>query len=163
MKREGRPGLIARDVDQAAKGSGIEEDLDLTLSTQRISIKSRRDKQVIDITDNVERAVASLGKKEGLCNVFVLHTTAGITTGEAIEGTDEDLMETLERIIPEIRFRHAHDPSHAPDHMISSILGPSVTVPIHNGKLILGTWQRVLLVECNGPRERDVAVTVVPA
>src|SRR5262252_6138992 len=96
-----------------------------------ITVKSRRDKQVIDITDSVGRVVAASGKKEGLCNVFVLHTTACITTGESIEGTDEDLMETLQRIIPEVRFRHAHDPGHAPDHMISSILGPSLTVPIH--------------------------------
>jgi secondary thiamine-phosphate synthase enzyme len=128
-----------------------------------ITVKSRRDKQVIDITDSVGRVVAASGKKEGLCNVFVLHTTACITTGESIEGTDEDLMETLQRIIPDVRFRHAHDPGHAPDHMISSILGPSLTVPIHNGKLLLGTWQRVLLVECNGPREREVIVTVVSA
>lgn len=128
-----------------------------------ITVKTKRDRQVIDITDSVERVVAASGNEEGLCNIFVTHTTAGITTGEAIEGTDQDLMETLERIIPDIRWRHAHDPSHTPDHMISSILGPSLTVPVRSGKLILGTWQRVLLVECNGPRERDVVVTVVPA
>jgi len=133
------------------------------VSSNTITIKSRREKQVIDITDSVGRVIAQAGKINGLCNVFVMHTTAGITTGEAIEGTDEDLMETLERIIPDMRFRHAHDPSHAPDHMISSILGPGLTVPIHSGKLMLGTWQRILLVECNGPREREVVVTVVPA
>jgi secondary thiamine-phosphate synthase enzyme len=126
-----------------------------------ITIRTTQAKQVIDVTDSIERVVAESGKKEGLCNIFVTHTTAGITTGEAIEGTDEDLMETLERMIPRIRFRHAHDPSHAPDHMISSILGASLTVPVHNGKLILGTWQRVLLVECKGPRERELVVTVV--
>src|SRR5215472_19012782 len=109
------------------------------MSSSTIAIKTRRDKQVIDITDSVGRVVAQMGKKDGLSNVFVMHTTSGITTGEAIEGTDEDLMETLERIIPDIKFRHGHDPSHAPDHMISSILGPGLTVPIHNGKLMLGT------------------------
>jgi len=133
------------------------------MSSSTITIKTRREKQVIDITDSVGRVVAQMGKKDGLCNVFVMHTTAGITTGEAIEGTDEDLMETLERIIPDIKFRHGHDPSHAPDHMISSILGPSLTVPVNNGKLMLGTWQRILLVECNGPREREVVVTVASA
>jgi secondary thiamine-phosphate synthase enzyme len=126
-----------------------------------ITVKSTRDKQIIDITDTIGRVLAASGKEEGLCNVFVMHTTAAITTGEAIEGTDEDLMETLERMIPHIRFRHAHNPEHAPDHMISSILGPSLTVPVHNGKLMLGTWQRVLLVECDGPREREIVVTVV--
>src|SRR5215813_3858822 len=126
-----------------------------------LTISTKRDKQVIDITDRVDRFISETGVSEGLCNVFVLHTTAGLTTGEAIEGTDEDLMEVLERIIPKIRFRHAHDPSHAPDHMISSLLGPSLTVPVHGGALRLGTWQRILLVECNGPRDRTVAVTVI--
>ena len=126
-------------------------------------ISTRRHKQVLDITDRVQQAVSESGVQAGLCNIFVTHTTAGITTGESIEGTDEDLMEVLERLIPEIKFRHEHDPSHAPDHMISSILGPSVTVPIRNGKLQLGTWQSVLFVECNGPRERNVVITMVPA
>jgi secondary thiamine-phosphate synthase enzyme len=128
-----------------------------------VSISSRRAKQVIDITDRVEQVLAQSGICEGLCNLFIAHTTAAITTGESIEGTDEDLMETLEKIIPNIRFRHAHDPSHAPDHMISSIVGSSLSIPIANGKLRLGTWQRVLLVECNGPRRRECVVTILPA
>ena len=132
------------------------------MPTEILSISSRRDKQVIDITDMVEKVVDRAGVSEGLCNVFVCHTTAAITTGEAIEGTDEDLMETLEKIIPNIRFRHAHDPAHAPDHMISSIVGASVSIPISGGKLRLGTWQRVLFVECNGPRERECVVIIIP-
>jgi secondary thiamine-phosphate synthase enzyme len=133
------------------------------MPTETLSISSRRDKQVIDITDLVEKVVDRAGISDGLCNIFVCHTTAGITTGESIEGTDEDLMEILEKIIPNIRFRHAHDPAHAPDHMISSIVGASVGIPISGGKLRLGTWQKVLLVECNGPRERECVVTIVPA
>jgi secondary thiamine-phosphate synthase enzyme len=126
-----------------------------------ITISTRRDKQVLDITERVDQCLAKLGTQDGLCNIVVLHTTAALTTGEAIEGTDEDLMETLERIIPKIRFRHAHDPSHAPDHMISSIVGSSLVLPVKGNKLQLGTWQRVLLVECNGPRDRSIVVTVI--
>jgi secondary thiamine-phosphate synthase enzyme len=126
-----------------------------------IIISSSRDKQVLDITDRVEQFISEAGVRDGLCNVYVRHTTAAITTGEAIEGTDEDLMETLERMIPEIRFRHAHDPSHAPDHMIGSIVGPGLSLPVRSGRLMLGTWQRVLLVECNGPRDRQVVVTLI--
>ncbi|HEX5734828.1 MAG TPA: secondary thiamine-phosphate synthase enzyme YjbQ [Blastocatellia bacterium] len=128
-----------------------------------ITIKTRRPKQVIDITGEVERWLAGVKIESGLCNIFVEHTTAALTTGEAIEGTDEDLMETLERMIPKINFRHGHDPSHAPDHMISSIVGASLTIPLRNGRLSLGTWQRVLLVECNGPRDREIVVTALPA
>ena len=126
-----------------------------------ITISTRRAKQVLDITDRVESCLPKLGVQEGLCNILVLHTTAALTMGEAIEGTDEDLMETLERIIPHIKFRHAHDPSHTPDHMISSIVGSNLTLPLRGGRLELGTWQRVLLVECNGPRDRGIVVSVI--
>ena len=132
------------------------------MPTTSITIKTRRPKQVIDITGEIERWLAGVKVENGLCNLFVEHTTAALTTGEAIEGTDEDLMETLERMIPKINFRHGHDPSHAPDHMISSILGAGLTVPLRNGRLRLGTWQRVLLVECNGPRDREIVVTALP-
>lgn len=131
------------------------------MPSTEISISTRRKKQVLDITDQVQQCVSKIDT--GICNVFVAHTTAAVTTGEAIEGTDEDLMEVLERIIPRIDFRHQHDPAHAPDHMISSIVGASVTIPIRSGRLVLGTWQSILLVECNGPRDRTVVVTTVPA
>ena len=133
------------------------------MASTTISVSTKRDKQVLDITDSVQQVISGSGIRSGLCNVFVMHTTAGLTTGESTEGTDEDLMEVLERIIPNIKFRHHHDPSHAPDHMISSIVGASLTIPISGGKLQLGTWQSVLLVESNGPRDRKVVVTVVEA
>ena len=128
-----------------------------------LSVRSRKSKQVIDITDSVEECVVGMKLKECLVNIFVAHTTACVTTGEAIEGTDEDLMEVLEKIIPRIRFRHAHDPSHAPDHMISSLVGAGISIPFSEGRLMLGTWQRVLFIECNGPRSRDVVVTAILA
>jgi secondary thiamine-phosphate synthase enzyme len=131
------------------------------MPTTTMTVSTKREKQAIDITARVQQYIDKAGIDQGLCNVFVTHTTAAITTGEAIEGTDEDLMETLERMIPEIKFRHAHDPSHAPDHMISSILGPSLTLPVRGGRLQLGTWQRVLFIECNGPRERQIVITAV--
>ena len=128
-----------------------------------ITVSTQRAKQVLDITGKVEQLISDMGISEGLCNLFVKHTTAALTTGEAIEGTDEDLMETLQKIIPKIDFRHAHDPSHAPDHMISSIVGASLTIPVQRGSLLLGTWQRVLFVESNGPRNRQIIVTVISA
>jgi secondary thiamine-phosphate synthase enzyme len=91
-----------------------------------------------------------------------VHTTAALTTGEVGEGTEEDLLDVVQQMIPRIRFRHGHNPSHAWSHMASSILGPSLMVPIANGKLVLGTWQSVLLVELDGPRDREVQVTLVP-
>jgi secondary thiamine-phosphate synthase enzyme len=128
-----------------------------------LTISTHKNKQVVDITGPIERYLAMTGIRQGLCNIFAAHTTAALTTGEVIEGTDEDLTETLGRMIPKINFRHEHNPAHAPDHMISSILGPVLTIPFREGKLKLGKWQSVLLVERNGPRERDIVVTVIPA
>ena len=93
--------------------------------------------------------------------LFVTHTTAALTTGEIGEGTEQDLLEVVQQVIPSIRFRHAHDPSHAWSHMAASILGPSLVIPVSDGQLTLGTWQSVLLVELDGPRERNVYVTLL--
>ena len=124
-----------------------------------ISTTSR--KQVVDLTDRIEAVIRKAKMKEGLCSLFISHTTAALTTGEIGEGTEEDFLQVVEQMIPRIHFRHAHDPSHAWSHMASSILGPSLTIPVAAGKLVLGTWQSVMLVELDGPRERDVHVTLV--
>ena len=118
-------------------------------------------KQIVDLTDKVEASIRRARLKDGLCLLFITHTTAALTTGEIGEGTEEDLLEVVERMIPRIRFRHAHDPSHAWSHMAASILGPSLSIPIASGKLVLGIWQSVLLVELDGPREREVHLTLL--
>ena len=127
--------------------------------SHRLQINTTALKQIIDLTDQVQSVVRQAKLTEGLCSLFVSHTTAGVTTGEIGEGTDQDFLQIVEEIIPRIRFRHAHDPSHAWSHMAASILGPSLTIPVSAGQLILGTWQSVMLVELDGPRERNVYVT----
>lgn len=118
-------------------------------------------KQIVDLTDQIQDRIRKAKIREGLCTVFVTHTTAALTTGEIGEGTEQDFLEVVEQVIPRIHFRHAHNPSHAWSHMASSILGPSLTIPVSAGKLTLGTWQSVMLVELDGPRERDVHVIFV--
>lgn len=120
-------------------------------------------KEVVDLTERVQSLIRRANMRDGLCALFVTHTTAAVTTGEIGEGTEEDLLDIVERIIPSIRFRHAHDPSHAWSHMAASILGPSLTLPVEDGRVMLGTWQSVLLVELDGPRERTVYITLLPA
>ncbi|HET8668057.1 MAG TPA: secondary thiamine-phosphate synthase enzyme YjbQ, partial [Terriglobales bacterium] len=115
------------------------------------------------LTDRIESMIRLAKMQEGLCSLFVTHTTAALTTGEIGEGTEKDLLQVVEQMIPPIRFRHAHDPSHAWSHMASSILGPSLTIPVSAGKLVLGTWQSVMLVELDGPRERTILVTLLPS
>lgn len=130
---------------------------------ETLRIKTRQAKEVVDLTDRLSGLIERSGVTAGLCTVFVSHTTAAVTTGEIGEGTEQDLLDVVEAMIPKIRFRHAHDPSHAWSHMASSVLGPSLTIPFAHGHLLLGTWQSVLLVELDGPRERTVHVTLSEA
>jgi secondary thiamine-phosphate synthase enzyme len=128
-----------------------------------LRVATTRVKEAVDLTERVNDAVAKTRMQEGVCVLFVTHTTAALTTGEVGEGTEEDLLEVIEQVIPHIRFRHAHDPSHAWSHMASSLLGPSLIIPVSQGRLVLGTWQSVLLIELDGPRHRDVHLRLIPA
>jgi secondary thiamine-phosphate synthase enzyme len=126
-----------------------------------LRINTTATKEVVDLTDRLEAMIRQAKLQEGLCTLFVAHTTAALTTGEIGEGTEQDFLQVVEKMIPRIQFQHAHNPAHAWSHMASSILGPSLTVPVAGGKLVLGTWQSVMLVELDGPRERMVHVTLL--
>ncbi len=121
-----------------------------------LKISSHKKDEIIDITDEVEQKLNS--PEEGICSIFIAHTTAAITTADLDPGTDLDFLNALRHILPKgsLDFNHPHDPLHTPDHILSSIIGPSLTVPFKDGKLILGTWQRIVLVELDGPRERTI-------
>lgn len=126
-----------------------------------LDIKTTAKREVIDITDEVQK---SLSADSGLVSIFIKHTTAAITTADLDPGTDLDFLDFLKAITPNPPtggWRHPHDPSHAPDHMLASLIGPDVSVPFANGKLLLGTWQRVILVELDGPRERQIELNFV--
>lgn len=124
---------------------------------REIVVKTKKNKEVVDITDRVQDLVHSQEIKEGACVIFVKHTTACITTADLDPGTDLDFLDAIEKMIPKLNYRHPHDPSHTPDHIASSIIGPSLTVLVRDGELILGTWQRIVLIELDGPRERNLA------
>src|ERR1700755_397299 len=106
----------------------------------RISVKTHKKREVLDITDLIEQQLVK--SNSGVCHLLVLHTTAALTTADLDPGTDLDMLDAFEAIMPKLSYRHPHSPAHAPDHILSSIIGPSVTIPIHNGELNLGTWQR---------------------
>lgn len=129
---------------------------------QHLTISTDKKKQIIDLTSRIENILLKQDKEEGMCTIFVQHTTACVAVTEIGEETEEDLLEVIKEIIPRIRFRHAHDPSHAWSHMASSIIGPSLPVPFSRHKLLLGTWQRIALIELDGPRERNVLVSIAP-
>jgi secondary thiamine-phosphate synthase enzyme len=120
---------------------------------KEITVNIKETQQVIDITNEIEK---HLPEGEGVCNIFILHTTAAITTADLDPGTDKDMLEAYKKMLPDLDYRHPHDPSHVKDHIEATALGPNVLVPFKDKKLQLGTWQKVVLFEFNGPRERKL-------
>lgn len=123
------------------------------------TVSTSKKKEIIDITDQVAATLEKQKASDGLCHVFALHTTAAITTADLDPGTDLDMLDAFEAIVPHLKYRHPHNPEHVPDHIMSSIIGPGVIVPVVDGELKLGTWQRVVLIELDGPRQRDIVVS----
>ncbi len=126
----------------------------------RLSVRTGERKQVIDITAVVGDLLRQEDFSDGLCHVFVTHTTAAISTADLDPGTDLDMLDAFTAMVPQLQYRHPHNPAHAPDHILATMLGPSVTVPVEGGRLVLGVWQRIVLFEFDGPRERQVCVTL---
>lgn len=124
-----------------------------------ITIATKKNDQVVDITEVIESHLQESPYEDGLCSIFVSHTTCALTTADLDPGTDLDFIDALRRLLPDISYRHPHDPSHTPDHILSSIIGPSVAVPFRNRQLMLGTWQRIVLVELSGPRHRTLHIS----
>lgn len=129
---------------------------------QRIAIKTQRKRQIVDITSQVESVLQkNRPEASGVCHLVVLHTTAALTTADLDPGTDLDMLDAFERMVPKLNYRHPHDPEHTPDHILSALIGTSITALVERGELVLGTWQRVILVELDGPRTREVAIALV--
>lgn len=122
-------------------------------------VASRKKKEIVDITNTIEHELIKQKFMNGVCVLFVKHTTACLTTADLDPGTDLDMLDAFEALMPKLNYRHPHNPSHVTDHILSSIIGPSVTIPVKNGQLDLGTWQRIVLIELDGPRERTVTVS----
>ncbi len=111
-------------------------------------------RRLVDLTRRAQDFCAGHG--DGLCNVFVPHATAGVAIFETGAGSEEDLLDTLERLLPrDDRYRHAHGSyGHGADHVLPAIVAPSITVPVQAGGLLLGTWQSIVLVDLNSDNPR---------
>ena len=120
-------------------------------------------RQVVDLTDEVGALCAPLG--DGLLNVLALHATAGLVLMETGSGSEADLVDALEQLLPrDDRYRHSHGAKgHGADHVLPALIAPSLTLPVERGRPVLGTWQRLVLVDLNvdNPRRR-VRLTFLP-
>lgn len=131
------------------------------MKTVRIDVPTSQHTQMLDITDRVRRAVASSGVRDGICTIFVPHTTAAVTINEnADPDVVADITRELGKIVPwEDGYRHMEGNSAA--HLKASLIGFSEQVIVENGRLLLGTWQGIWFCEFDGPRRRSLMIKIV--
>lgn len=121
-----------------------------------ITVHSKAHEQVIDITEDIAAVAASM--TDGVCSLFLQHTTCALTVVTNEEGIAVDLLSVLHGLVPQTTA-YVHDSAdHVRAHVLSALVGPSVSVPVRNGRLGLGQFQRLVLVEFEGPRQRTIEV-----
>jgi len=125
---------------------------------ETVNIRSTSRAEFIDITDRVQDAVKSLRMSDGVCYVYVPHTTAGLTVNEnADPSVQQDVIMALNRIVPDDQpYRHGE--GNSPAHIKASLLGSSAAILVESGRLVLGTWQGIYFCEFDGPRNRRVYI-----
>lgn len=125
-----------------------------------VEVKTSRRAQLLDVTEKVADAVKRAGVSDGVCHVFVPHTTAGVTVNE---GADPDVARDIEahlaRMVPK-DADFAHGEGNSDSHVKTALIGPACTAPVRAGRLALGTWQAIFLCEWDGPRTRKIEVSV---
>jgi len=126
-----------------------------------IKVHTQKTQEMVDITAQVAEVVRQAGVRTGLCMVYAPHATAAVVINEnADPNVCQDILDALGRMVPEGAWRHDRVDNNAAAHIKATILGPSETVPVRDGSLQLGTWQSLMLVEFDGPRERTLIVEV---
>lgn len=131
---------------------------------ERIKVAAENRTQFIDITSAVNDALSRIGAADGVCHVYVPHTTAGIVINEnADPDVARDMLAWLDRVVPQNDTDYRHAEGNSPAHIKSTLVGQSATIPVENRQLALGTWQGVYLAEFNGPRQRTVLINIVGA
>ena len=132
------------------------------MSTHRLRVRSREREEMVEFTEEVRRVLRESGAREGACVLYVRHTTAAVTVNEnADPDVQRDMLHALRTLIPQhgMGFRHGEQNSDA--HIKTSLVGPSVTIPFADGELLLGGWQGIFLCEFDGPREREVVLSII--
>jgi len=128
--------------------------------TKQITVATRSKTELVDISSEIEKIVKDSGIKDGVCWVFVPHTTAGISINEGADpSVKTDILSRLDKLVPSGE-RYEHLEGNAPAHIKTSIVGSSETLIIENGRLLLGTWQSLYLCEFDGPRHRKVIIKI---
>ena len=126
----------------------------------QLDITTEAQSDLQDITAEVQRVVANSGVKQGVCHLFVPHTTAGVTLNENWDrDVRGDLLRALAAMVPDVPYHHGE--GNSPAHLMATLVGASETLLIEDGRLVLGSWQGVYLADFDGPRRRRVLVKVI--
>lgn len=129
----------------------------------RFHLTTRQRSEMIDITGEIQSLVRQSGRRQGVCQVYVPHTTAAVAINENADPTvRRDILTTLEHLVP-WTGDYLHTEGNSAAHIKAVLVGPSVQVPVEDGQLQLGTWQGIFFCEFDGPRRRQVWVTVLAA
>ena len=127
----------------------------------QLTVKTNAQTELIDITAPIERTVAASGVRQGLCLVYVPHTTAGVTINEnADPSVRTDLLMVLDQMVP-WKADYRHGEGNSPAHVKATLVGASQTIAVEGGRLVLGTWQGIFFCEFDGPRRRSVHVRIL--
>jgi secondary thiamine-phosphate synthase enzyme len=135
------------------------------MRSEEIEVRTGGDETVRDITRECEHFLGEAGAQDGLLHVFVPHATAGLAVIETGAGSDDDLLRQLRELLPaDDRWGHRHgSPGHGRDHVLPALISPSLSVPVLDGRMALGTWQSVCLVDTNGDNtSRRVRLSLLP-
>lgn len=126
-----------------------------------IEIETGKPVDVVDITDHVNQALRGSGAENGICLVYSLHTTTGLSVNEADDALIKDILNLLQTIAPKgAGYQHDRGDGNAHAHLQATLLGSSVIIPVERSRLVLGTWQRILFFELDGPRRRSIFVRI---
>jgi secondary thiamine-phosphate synthase enzyme len=124
-----------------------------------VSINTSKETQIIDLTDRINHHLEKTPIVRGLVNLITIHTTTALTINENDKDLWSDLLVKFSQITPRRENYHHKPNAHA--HILSSMIKPDITIPIISGKMTLGTWQRILFLELDGPRMRNIQVTII--
>ena len=130
---------------------------------QQLTVKTQSQTEMIDITRQVQKSIETAGLQDGLCVLYVPHTTAGITINESADpSVRRDILMVLNQMVPwKADYRHME--GNSPAHIKSTLVGASQWVVVENGQMVLGTWQGIFFCEFDGPRTRKLQMKLVPA
>jgi secondary thiamine-phosphate synthase enzyme len=126
---------------------------------ESLTVETSKQLEVLDITERIKDLLKRTKIEKGLVNLWTVHTTAALTVNENDKGLWTDLLTKFNQLVP-VKGDYHHKPN-AHAHILSILVKPDITVPISDGEMVLGTWQRMLFLELDGPRKRTLKITII--